>query len=141
MKKKKKKTKMKKYNKRELIVKIELMSEEAQRYLCDLLCHKFYNMPINFDKNLKIAELYSCGLVYKATQKEDFKEFTILELESILRSFGEYLTYEGTKEEYIEKIFKYPKKIDECYFPILNFNIQRVIFDFLCKKFGIEILN
>lgn len=132
---------MKKYNKSELISKIELMSEEAQRYLCDLLCHKFHNMPINFDENLKIVELYSCGLIYKATQKEDFKEFTILELESILRSFGEYLTSEGTKEEYIEKIFKYPKKFDECYLPILNFNLQRIILDFLCKKFSIEILS
>lgn len=132
---------MKKYNKRELFARIGLLSKETQRYLFDLLCHKFKNYPIKFDENSKIIELEDCGLIYKAIQKEDFKEFTNLELESILYVFEKSIDYEETKEQLIEKIFKYSKKFSEYYFPILNFNLQRIVFDFLCKKLNIEFID
>jgi len=130
---------MKKYTKEELFSKIDIISEPAQECLWELLCHKFYNYPIKYDETPEIIELVSCGLIRKATQKNDFEEFTTSELENLLSFSGFKIENETNKNYLIEQIFEIREQIFQNFIPILNFNLQRNAFSYLCKHLGREV--
>lgn len=126
------------YKKNEIFAKIKLLSNDSQRYLCNLLCHKFYNFPIEYNETTEIIELLSCNLIYKATQREHFIELSISELENCLSYLGTTLDCELNKEMLIDEIMIYSEKINNNFIPVINFNLQRAVFKFLCKKFNLE---
>lgn len=130
---------MNKYTKEELFVKISMISESAKECLWELLCHKFYNYPIKYDETPEIIELVSCGLIRKATQKNDFEELTTNELENFLSFLKFKIESEMSKKHLVEQIFECQEQIFQNFVPVLDFNIQRGVFSYLCKLLGREV--
>lgn len=131
---------MNKYTKKELFARISTISESAKECLWEQLCHKFYNYPIKYDETPEITELMSCGLIRKATQKADFEELSINELENILSFLGVKIENEMDKKHLIEQIFEFQEQMFQSFIPVLNFNIQRSVFSHLCKLLGREVV-